>query len=234
MESSEALYEAALSHFRSGDVQQAVAQLEKLLSQDSQHPDALEAVGIFYAKLDRLDDAIQTMKRLTKVSPNHIMAHTNLSRFYAQKGMILEAEQEQAEARRLSWKAELKTERGTTRKEDPEAEAKEQAEQIQERIHRYLKVIELDPKDVLGYFSLGTAYLDAKRLAEARKAFESAILVDPNHSPSYFSLGVTLESLQEAVRSAEIYRKGIQIADARGDMIPLKKMQARLAALKLN
>jgi len=231
MESSEALYQAALSHFRSGDVQQAVAQLEKLLSQDSQHPDALEAVGIFYAKLDRLDDAIQAMKRLVKVSPNHIMAHTNLSRFYAQKGMILEAEREQAEARRLSWKAELKAERGTARREDPEAEAKEQAEQIQERIHRYLKVIELDPKDVLGYFSLGTAYLDAKRPAEARKAFESAIAVDPGHSPSYFSLGVTLESLQEAARAAEIYRKGVQIADARGDMIPLKKMQARLKAL---
>src|SRR3989338_10974754 len=127
MESSEALYQAALSHFRSGDVQQAVAQLEKLLSQDSQHPDALEAVGIFYAKLDRLDDAIQTMKRLTKVSPNHIMAHTNLSRFYAQKGMILEAEQEQAEARRLSWKAELQAQKasGQAVQKSPEEEAQD-------------------------------------------------------------------------------------------------------------
>src|SRR3989338_7081510 len=137
------------------------------------------------------------MKRLAKVSPNHVMAHVNLSRFYVQKGMILEAEQEQGEARRLSWKSELKAQKTgeKTKTASPEEEAEERKKEIEDRIERYRKVIALDPADVLGYFSLGSALLDAKRLDEARAAFEKAVSVDPNHSPSFFNLGLSLESL---------------------------------------
>ena len=104
----ERFYQESLELYRSGNLNQAIAKLEELIALDPAFSDGLETLGVLYAKADRLDDAIEMMKRLAKVSPNHIMAHANLSRFYVQKGMILEAEQEQAEARRLSWKAELK------------------------------------------------------------------------------------------------------------------------------
>ena len=103
---------------------------------------------------------------------------------------------------------------------------------MERRIERYKKVIQLDPNDVLGYFSLGSAYLDAKRLSEAKSLFEKAVEVDPKHSPSYFSLGLALESLDQKKEAVQIYTKGVQVADERGDMIPLKKMQARLEMLK--
>ena len=122
-----ALHEAALN--------QAIAKAQQAIALNPQFPDALEALGIFYSKANRLDEAIETMKRLAQISPNHIMAHTNLSRFYVEKGMILEAEQEQAEARRLSWKAELqaqKTEEG--KKKSPEEEVKEREEELKSRI----------------------------------------------------------------------------------------------------
>ncbi len=234
MEEAERLYQESLTLFRSGHLDQAIAKLEQSLTLDSKYPDALETLGVLYAKVEQLDKAIELMKRLTKVAPNHIMARTNLSRFYVQKGMILEAEQEQAEARRLSWKAELQAQKTAGRIKDktPEEETKDREKEIQSRIERYQKVIELDPKDVLGYFSLGSALMDAKRLQEARSAFEKAISVDPNHSPSYFNLGVVLESLAQAEESCRIYEKGIQVADSRGDMIPLRKMEARLRMLK--
>ena len=234
MEEAERLYQESLALFRSGNLNQAILKLEKSLAFDPQYPDALETLGVLYSKVDRLDDAIEIMKRLTKITPNHIMAHTNLSRFYVQKGMILEAEQEQAEARRLSWKAELHAQKaaGHLKEKTPEQEAKEREREIQNRIERYQKVIELDPHDVLGYFSLGSALMDAKRLEGAREAFEKAISVAPEHSPSYFNLGVVLESLGKIEEACKIYEKGIQVADSRGDMIPLKKMEARLRMLK--
>ena len=189
MEEAERLYEESLSLFRSGNLPAAISKLEQAIALNPQFPDVLESLGVFYSKADRLDEAIEMMKRLARASPNHIMAHANLSRFYAQKGMILEAEQEQAEARRLSWKAELKTEKAVGKAgRSPEEETKEREQEFQNRIERYRKVIELDPNDVLGYFSLGTAYLDAKRLKEAREAFQKAIVANRSHSPSYFSL----------------------------------------------
>ena len=234
MENAERLYQESLSLFHSGDLPRAIVKLEEAITLNPQFPDALEALGVFYSKVDRLDDAIHTMKRLAQVSPNHIMAHANLSRFYVQKGMILEAEQEQAEARRLSWKAELQTQKqaGKTVHRSAEEEEKERERELKDRIARYEKVIALDSNDVLGYFSLGTAYLDGKLLREAREAFQKAIEVNPEHSPSYFSLGLALESLGERADAIRVYEKGIPIADRRGDIIPLRKMEARLKMLK--
>ena len=229
MQEAERLYQEALALFRSGDLTQATQKLEEATKLDPAHVDALEVLGVLYSKVDRLDDAIETMKRLARVAPNHVMAHANLSRFYVAKGMILEAEQAQAEARRLSWKAELKAQ--NIKAKSAEEESRDQEKEIQRRIERYQKVIDLDPNDVLGYFSLGSAYLDAKRLSDAKFAFEKAIEVDPHHSPSYFNLGLSLESLGQKDEARRIYQKGIPVADSRGDVIPLKKMQARLEML---
>ena len=234
MEAKERFYQESLELYRSGNLNQAIEKLEESLALDPAFSDALETLGILYSKADRLDAAIETMKRLAKVSPNHVMAHANLSRFYVEKGMILEAEQEQAEARRLSWKAELKAQKQETgkREQTPEEEACEREKETAGRIERYKKVIQLDPNDVLGYFSLGSAYLGASRLEDARRAFEKAVQVDPKHSPSFFSLGLALESLNRKQEAVEIYERGIKIADQRGDIIPLRKMEARLRMLR--
>ncbi|OGX05352.1 MAG: hypothetical protein A3G87_08050 [Omnitrophica bacterium RIFCSPLOWO2_12_FULL_50_11] len=230
------LYEESRVSFRAGDLSEAISKLEEAVSLDPEDPDVLEALGVCYSKIDRLDDAIGMMKRLAKVSPNHIMAHTNLSRFYVQKGMILEAEQEQAEARLLSWKAELKAQKETQSQEAKEKTSEEQererVREIEDRIIRYQKVIALDPDDVLGYFSLGSAYLEAKRVEDAKEAFSRAVEVDPHHSQSYLNLGLALESLEQKSKAIRVYERGIQVAEARGDMIPLRKMEARLKMLR--
>ena len=61
-----------------------------------------------YAHQEKLDRAIEVGKRLVEVAPDDELAHTSLSIFYQQKGMIAEAEQIAAKARTLSWKRELK------------------------------------------------------------------------------------------------------------------------------
>ena len=223
MEEAERLYHQALELFRSGNLNQAIARLEQSLALKAEFPDALEALGVCYSKADRLDDAIETTKRLAKVSPNHIMAHANLSRFYVQKGMILEAEHEQAEARRLTWKTELKSKKQETPRIDYE-----------EQIERFKQVIELDPADVLGYFSLGNAYLDSGRKREAMDTFQKAIEADPKHSSSYFGLGLALEGLGDFKKARAIYEKGIRVADERGDVMTQKKMESRLRAIEQN
>ena len=149
------------------------------------------------------------------------MAHTNLSRCFVAKGMILEAEHEQAEARRLTWKAELKSKKKDMPKIDYE-----------EQIARFKEVIDLDPADVLGYFSLGNAYLDSGRKREAMETFEKAVEVDPQHSSSYLGLGLSLESLGDLEKAKKIYARGIKVAEGRGDMMTQKKMESHLRRLQ--
>ena len=218
--SSQKLYEEALELFKNQKLAEAIQKLEGLLQKDPAFDDAYEALAILYSRAERLDDAIETAKKWIRLNPQAKMAHTNLSRFYVQKGMIAEAEQAQGEARKLSWIEELKQKKMAIPKIDPK-----------EKIERFKKVIALDPNDVLGYYSLGDVYLENGMNREAAEAFEKAVQVDPGHSSSYWGLGQAYQALGEKEKAVEIFTKGISVAETKGDVMTQKKMQARLRQL---
>lgn len=224
----------ALQLYKENRLPEAVAFLEKTLLTNPNEFDALEALGVIYGKMGRLDQAIELMKKLAALNPDGIMAHTNLSQFYAQKGMIDEAEAEQAEARRLSWKAELR-EKKLSESEISHillGDDEESQRVLDEKIERYKQVIDLDPNDVLGYFSLGSAYLQGKRFVEAEKTFRKAIEVGKDHSPSYVNLGEALEAMGRKKEAIQVYESGIPVADQKGDMVPLRKMESRIRKIR--
>jgi len=215
------LYQEALAHYNARETEIAVAKLKQSVSLNPSLDDAYEALSVILYNQGRYDEAIEILKRWVCANPETLMAHTNLSRCYVAKGMIAEAEHEQAEARRLTWKAELK--------------AKKQAAppvSFDSQIEKYKKIIAYDPKDVLGYFSLGTVYLEAKKFREAMDILEKAVEVDPGHTASYVGLGQALEALGDHSKATRIYRQGIAAAEKSGDMMPQKKMESRLKALE--
>jgi tetratricopeptide (TPR) repeat protein len=228
------LYERALVLYKEDNLEEAARLMEELITKDPQHRDGLEALGVIYGKMKRFDEAIALMKRLAAMDPENIMAHANMSQFYMLKGMIAEAEREQAEARRLSWKAELRAKKVSDSEiRKKEEEEKEQARaSVERRIEQYKQVIAYDPADVLGYFTLGSVYLQARRFTEASETLAKAIEADPAHSPSYAALGEALEHTGKLSEAAEVYRRGVRVADEKGDIIPLRKMEARLRKLE--
>lgn len=215
------LYEDALKNHGLGDFETAQAKLQQALEISPEYEDALEASAVLLFNQKKYDASIEIIRRWIKVNPSAIMAQTNLSRCYVAKGMILEAENAQAEARRLSWKAELEDKK----KVMPPAD-------FEDRISRYKKVIGYDPKDVLGYFSLGSVYLEASRFRDAADTFEKAVEVDASHSASYLQWGLAVQGLGDKVKAAKIWQEGIETAKLRGDMLTEKKMESHLKALE--
>ncbi|OGW78083.1 MAG: hypothetical protein A2Z83_07260 [Omnitrophica bacterium GWA2_52_8] len=220
---AEALYLEALQDYRDNKSSDAVVKLRRAVEIAPGLEDAYEALSVVLYNQNQYDDAIAVIGKWIAVNKDSAMAQTNLSRCYAAKGMIAEAEHAQTEARRLSWKADLKGKRATLPKIDHD-----------ERISRFKQVIEFDPADVLGYYSLATAYQDAGMLREAMETFLKAVEVDSEHTSSYLGLGMSLETLGDSQKAAGIYEKGIKIAEKKGDILPLKKMEARLRILKNN
>ncbi len=214
------LYQEAMDLFKAGRLEEAVQKAEALLASDPSFEDGYEALSIFYSKLDRVDKAVETAKKWIRLNPQSKMAHVNLSRFYLQKGLIAEAEQEQAEARKLSWIEELTQKKMQIPKIDP-----------LEKIERFKKVIALDPKDVLGYYSLGDAYLENKNYGDAAEVFKKGLEADPHHSSSYYGLGQALQALGRKEEAKQVFEKGVGVADEKGDVMTMKKMQARLVQL---
>ena len=217
------LYHSALADYRENKLEDAAVKLRSAISANPKFEDAYEALGVLLFNQKKWDEAVSVIRQWIQINPDSIMAHTNMSRCLAAKGMILEAEQEQAEARKLTWKAELKAKKMEMPKVNLDAQ-----------IERFKKVIEFDPEDVLGYFSLGNAYLDAGKKREAVDTFEKAVAVDPNHSASYLGFGQALEALGDKEKAKKIYLQGIKVADAKGDMMTQKKMESRLRNLDIN
>jgi tetratricopeptide (TPR) repeat protein len=106
--SKEDHYNEGMELFAQDQLDGAVAAYLRALEEDPNYADALHALAMTYAHQEKLDQAIETGKRLIEVTPDDELAYTSLSIFYQQKGLIAEAEHIAAKARTLSWKRELR------------------------------------------------------------------------------------------------------------------------------
>ena len=108
MPSKEELYDAAIDLFGDGKLEEAIARYREALAIDPDYVDAWHGLAMAYSELGSHQDAIAAGKKLCELTPDDILAHTSLSRFYQAAGMVPEAEAEGAKARVLDWKRQLK------------------------------------------------------------------------------------------------------------------------------
>jgi tetratricopeptide (TPR) repeat protein len=104
MSDARALQREAFSHFAAGRIDEAVAGYRGALALDPALAIAWNGLAMALEKAGDLDGAIAAAKRLLELEPEEALGHTSLSRFYQQKGMIAEAEDEKALATKLAMK----------------------------------------------------------------------------------------------------------------------------------
>ena len=108
MPDKEDLCDEAIDLFADDKFDAAIELYKKALELDPKYGDAAHGLALCFKAKGDLDSAIEVTNRYVKQEPEDILAFTNLSMFYQQKGMIKEAEAAGAEARRLDWKRQLK------------------------------------------------------------------------------------------------------------------------------
>lgn len=226
------LYEQALERFHADSRDEDTAIIDLLRDALRLHPtfeDACEALGVVLHRHGQTDEAIHCMKTLARLNPTAVMAHTNLSVFYMAKGMIQEAEQEKAMARQLEMKAQLDARAARRLAEEERARLRREAE---ERIALFREVLDIDPEDAVAAMGLGSAYMQLERYAEALPCFETAARMKKDYSAAYLRLGECLERVGDPAAAAAAYRRGVEAAGRKGDLMPLREMERRLAALE--
>jgi Tfp pilus assembly protein PilF len=77
-------------------------------------------------------------------------------------------------------------------------------------------------------FALATRYLDAGDTAAAVRHAEAAVALDATYSAGWKVLGQARAAAGDADGAAESFRRGIEVADARGDRQAAKEMQVFL------
>jgi Fe-S cluster biosynthesis and repair protein YggX len=89
-----------------------------------------------------------------------------------------------------------------------------------DRISQFEKMAREDPTNDMAHFSLGNAYLQTGRAAEAAKSFENCIAINPGMSKAYQLAGQAMIDAGWADKAVAILNKGYQVAAGKGDRMP--------------
>ncbi|MEM7305702.1 MAG: tetratricopeptide repeat protein [Planctomycetota bacterium] len=103
------LYLQGLSLYGQGKHAEAIDAFQQALALDPERAECLQALSMAQMHAGKLKDALESVLRLTEMTPSDPQAFTSLSMIYQRMDRIDDAEKAQAKARMLSWKEELKT-----------------------------------------------------------------------------------------------------------------------------
>ncbi len=100
-----------------------------------------------------------------------------------------------------------------------------------DRIAQFENMATADPENEMAHFSLGNAYMQAERAAEAAVSFERCIELNPDMSKAYQLAGEALIKAGWSDRAVEVLNDGYVKAAERGDVMPLEAISALLESL---
>lgn len=228
------LYEEALSLFAKEDESkesedwQSINLLKEALRLDPLFEDAYESLGVILSRRGQLDEAIEWMEYLAKLNPDSVMAHTNLSVFYVEKGWKEKAEDEKAIS--MSIRMRIAAAQASKSKQEEEQRKATEQETLQ-RMSMFQQVLEIDEDDQLANHGYGDCLVQLSKFEEAIPYLKKSLKAKPTNSNGYLILAQAYEGLSRFDDAKETYENGIDVAAKRGDMEPLKKMKERLGQL---
>jgi tetratricopeptide (TPR) repeat protein len=115
--------------------------------------------------------------------------------------------------------------------EGAEEESTREVDAMRKR-EMFSKVLEIDPEDPIALFGLGNALSTLGDWEQAEQLYARAMTAQGNNSAIFLARGRALERLGRSDRALAVYRDGLEVASRRGDLSPLKEMEARILLLE--
>jgi len=99
-------------------------------------------------------------------------------------------------------------------------------------IANFEALLEQGRDNALLRYTLGTLHLQKGAPDKALLHLRRALEFDANYSAAWRALGRALSELGEHAEAAEVYQRGIVVAEARGDQQAAREMRVFLARLR--
>jgi len=100
--------------------------------------------------------------------------------------------------------------------------------ELNEKIARFEHMAAADPDNEMAHFSLGSAYQQAGRHAEAAKSFEKCLALNAEMSKAYQMAGEAMIAAGWADKAVQVLNKGYEVAARKGDQMPKQAIVALL------
>ncbi len=239
------LLPAALRLHQDGQLREAAAIYEQILSCHPTHPDALHLLGLVAFQLGRFQQAINLIKRAIAVIPSVAGYHCNCGEAWRRLGKLDEAIHCHREALRLNPDyLEAHINLGSAFKQNGKlAEAAacyrralqinpnhfglhnnlgnllKEMGQLDPAVVSYQEALRLKPDFAPTHVNLGLAWQEQNRLEEAIASFRRALPLAPQDAETHFKLGNALQKQGCAAEAIPCFAKAIELqpsyADAR-------------------
>jgi Fe-S cluster biosynthesis and repair protein YggX len=102
---------------------------------------------------------------------------------------------------------------------------------VSARIAQFENMAKADPTNEMAHFSLGSAYSQAGRHADAAESFLKAVALMPDMSKAYQLAGDALVKAGEGERAKSVLTQGYIIAAQKGDLMPKTAIAGLLKGL---
>lgn len=167
-------YESALESFEKGLYNKAIQQIDKAIQNTPNNPDMQAMKGVFFHRLNELEEAEKAYRKALKLYPDHSYSHFNLGIIKMKEGLPTEAIQE--------WHSVL-----VNSPDDLEAlfnigVALTHVNKWKEAIQFFEKVIEIQPNHAFSHLNLAVIYKEQSQYDQARFYFNKLKLIDSTYS----------------------------------------------------
>ena len=102
---------------------------------------------------------------------------------------------------------------------------------IEQRIAQFENMAQADPDNEMAHYSLGSAYAQAGRHADAAASYVRCTEVSPDMSKAYQLGAASLIEAGDKDKALDLLRRGYEIATTRGDLMPKRAMVELFAAI---
>jgi arylsulfatase A-like enzyme/Flp pilus assembly protein TadD len=162
--------------------------------------DAYRKLAFVYWRAGRADQAIATLESALKNGVTQSEVRIKLAQYLTQSGRAKRA-------------IDL-LDADTASQADPDAlialgNAYTAAHRERDAIRTFQHLLELDPKNALGYQDLGTAQLQARDMKSAETSLREAVRMDPSLAGAYTALGVVLASTGRTADAIEAWKRAL-------------------------
>ncbi len=102
---------------------------------------------------------------------------------------------------------------------------------IASRIAQFENMAQADPTNEMAHFSLGTAYSQAGRHADAAESYLRCVSISPEMSKAYQLAGDSLIKAGDKRKATSVLTQGFIISSQKGDLMPKRAMAELLKSI---
>lgn len=194
--------EQALKQQQVGQIDEAIALFEQILSHVPNQADALHGLGLCYAQKKMFAQAVHYLKEAVTVAPQIPAFHNNLGNAYKLTGNLELAKSHYLEALRLK---------------SPYSDAHNNLGSIyylqgqyNEAKNQYQKALRINPKLWDAHFNIANCYINQSFYLEAKPHLEEVLKLRPDHLGAINNLGIIYCILKQFEAAKPLLKKTLE------------------------